>query len=188
MNLSFIELALNERLLLGCAGGMLVAVKLSDEWSQQPGLLGKRTGPIFLKIKNGDVGNKQAGMVGTGKYLGESPGTVGSNGRASVKEFLPEQLQKYDLKEAAILERAQALGIHVETGIRMDRVMKEFHAPLPTWIGWLPKRHIKKNAANPQVAYLMAISYFLWQSAFVGLQALTFLGFLIAGLYFVAAS
>ncbi len=105
---------------------------------------------------------------------------------AAVRKTFAEHLAKHQEEEAKISESAKFWGITLETGVRIERLLTEFFAPFPRWAVWLVNRSLKKNAANPQIGYLPAIKGMQMQGAFAGLQALSFLGFVVAG--FVIAS
>lgn len=105
---------------------------------------------------------------------------------AAVRKTFAEQLAKHQDEEAKIHESAKVWGITLETGIRIERLLAEFFAPLPRWVAWLANRSLKKNAGNPQVGYLAAIKGMQRQGLFAALQALSFLGFVVAG--FVVAA
>ena len=105
---------------------------------------------------------------------------------AAVRKTFAEQLAKHQKEEAKINESAKALGITLDTGVRIERVLADFFAPLPRVSAWLVKRSLKKNDGNPQIGYLPAISCVQRQGEFAALQALSFLGFVIAG--FVVAA
>jgi len=95
-------------------------------------------------------------------------------------------LAKYQEEEAKINDSAKVWGITLETGVRIERLLAEFFAPLPRWVAWLVNRSLKRNAGNPQIGYLPAIKGMQKQGAFASLQALSFLGFVVAG--FVVAA
>jgi hypothetical protein len=107
-------------------------------------------------------------------------------GDAIRKTFL-EHLENYEKEEEKIKEGASFLGISLETGIRMERVLKEFFKPQPKIVTWLATRMLKKHEGDPQVGYLPLISMINRQSFFAILQALLFLGFLISGFLYAAA-
>ena len=106
---------------------------------------------------------------------------------AAVRKTFAKHLAKYQEEERQIKESADVWGINLETGIRLDRVLSEFFAPLPRWIAWLVNRQLKKHAGNPQMGYLPAVKSMQWQGSFATLQALLFLTFLFAGFIFAAA-
>jgi len=105
---------------------------------------------------------------------------------AAVRKTFAEHLAKHQEEEAKINESAKIWGITLESGVRIERLLAEFFAPLPRWVAWLVNRSLKKNAGNPQVGYLPAIKGMQRQGTFAALQALSFLGFVVAG--FVVAS
>lgn len=107
---------------------------------------------------------------------------------AAVRKTFSEQLTKYQEEEAQINESAKAWGITLETGIRVERLLGEFFKPLPRWAAWLARRNLKKNEGNPQVGYLPVVKGLQWQSVFAALQALSFLGFVVAGFAVAAIS
>jgi hypothetical protein len=106
---------------------------------------------------------------------------------AAIRKTFAEHLAKHEEEEKKIEESADVWGITLETGIRMERVLSEFLAPLPRWVAWLVARQIKKHTDNPQMGYLPVIKGMHWQGVFAVLQAVSFLGFLAAGFIFAAA-
>ena len=107
-------------------------------------------------------------------------------GSAAVRKTFLEHLVKYKEEEKKIKEGAEFWGINLQTGIRLERILTEFYAPLPKWAVWLAKRQLKKNAGNPQVGYLPLIKNLITQGILAFLQALSFLGFLVTGFIFAA--
>jgi hypothetical protein len=105
----------------------------------------------------------------------------------AVRRTFAEHLAKHQDEERKIRESADVWGITLETGIRFERVLSEFLAPLPRWVAWRTNRQLKKYANHPQIAYLPFIKSLHGQSLFAALQALSFLGFLVAGFLFAAA-
>lgn len=112
---------------------------------------------------------------------------VGIETTAAVQETFSEHLAKYEEEEREIQESAKFWGINLETGVRMERILKEFLSPLPRWVRWLALRQLKKNAGNPQVGYLPQIKNLHAQGLSAFLQGLFFLGFLGSGFVFAAA-
>jgi hypothetical protein len=105
---------------------------------------------------------------------------------AAVRKTFSEHLAKHQVEETKINESAKVWGITLETGVRIERLLAEFLAPLSRWVVWFVNRSLKKNAGNPQVSYLPVIKGVQMQGIFAALQALSFLGFVVAG--FVVAS
>ena len=105
---------------------------------------------------------------------------------AAVRKTFAEHLAMHQEEEAKITDSAKIWGITLDTGVRMDRLLSEFFAPLPRWVAWLVNRSLKKNAGNPQIGYLPVIKGMQRQGVFAALQALSFLGFVVAG-FIVAA-
>ena len=112
---------------------------------------------------------------------------IGTNVIAAIGKTFRKHLAKYKKEEEKIVEGAKFWGITLQTGIRMDRVLSEFFAPLPKWVAWLASRHLKRNAGNPQIGYLPLVKNLTAQGLFAFLQALTFLGFLISGFVYASA-
>lgn len=107
---------------------------------------------------------------------------------AAVRKTFIEQLEKHQQEEEKIKESASNCGITLQTGIRLERIMSEFFKPLAPWIVWLASRNLKKHAGNPQMGYYTVIAGLQWQGLSVTLQALAFLGFLVAGFVFAAVT
>lgn len=106
----------------------------------------------------------------------------------SIRTTFSEHLSNYEKEEENIKKGAEFWGISLETGIRIERVLTEFYKPFPRFIAWLAMRHMKKNASNPQIGYILLIKNLNRQSLFAFLQSISFLGFLISGFAFAALS
>lgn len=106
---------------------------------------------------------------------------------AAVRKTFAEHLAKHKEEEKKINEGAAVWGITLETGIRLERVLSEFFAPLPRWVVWLVNRQLKKYEGNPQIGHLPVIKGLHWQGLSAAMQALSFLGFLVAGFLYAAA-
>ena len=106
---------------------------------------------------------------------------------AAVRKTFAEHLAKHQEEEKKIKEGAAVWGITLETGIRTERVLSEFFAPLPRWVAWLAYRQLKKYENNPQIGYLPVIKGMQWQGLSAAMQALFFMGFLVTGFIYAAA-
>lgn len=106
---------------------------------------------------------------------------------AAVRKTFAEHLAKHQEEEKKIKEGAAVWGITLETGIRIERVLSEFFAPLPRWVVWLVNRQLKKYENNPQIGYLPVIKGLQCQGLFAAMQAFSFLGFLVSGFIYAAA-
>lgn len=115
-------------------------------------------------------------------------GRVGHETGNAVKEQLPQLMAGYDETEKKIQEQARVLGISIETGIRMDRILAQFAAPLPFWARRAIARSLKKHGNNPQIAYISRIKSLNKQGFFASTQAITFLGFLLVAFAQAAAT
>ena len=111
---------------------------------------------------------------------------IGLDTGAAVRTTFIEHAKAHAKEEARIQEGAKYWGIELQTGLRLERILGEYMRPFPKWMAWLAARHFKKNAGNPQIGYLLVVRSFVTQSIFMFLQALMFLGFLIAGLSYAA--
>jgi len=106
---------------------------------------------------------------------------IGIDTDVAVRKTFLEHLAKYEDEEKKIKEGAEFWGINLQTGIRLERILTEFYAPLPKLTVWLAVRHLKRNAGNPQIGYLPIIKNLNTQGMLAFLQALSFLGFLVTG-------
>jgi hypothetical protein len=113
--------------------------------------------------------------------------TAQIEGGAMIRKTFFEHLTSYGQTEEEILESARARGITLQTGIRMERVLREFAAPFPIWVAWLAARQLRKHAGNVQVGYLPTILSLRGQGFAAAAQAVSFLGFLVAGFVSAAA-
>jgi len=100
---------------------------------------------------------------------------------AAVKRTFAEHLATYEVEEESIKQDADAMGINLQTGIRIDRVLGEYLAPWPKLAVWLATRYFRKNASNPQIAHLLILRNLLWLGGLSFLQAFSFLAFLASG-------
>jgi hypothetical protein len=112
---------------------------------------------------------------------------IGVEIRAAVHKTFTEHLERYKEEEAKIQEGAKYWGITLESGIRLERILKEFMQPFPWWVRWSMKRHFTKNAGNPQIGHIVQIKTLQAQGLAAFLQAICFVGFLGAGFVFTAA-
>lgn len=111
---------------------------------------------------------------------------IGRRVSRAVAETFAVQLKQHEEVEQEIQATAQQRGIELETGIRMERVLGEFVAPMPLLVKLLVGRTLKKNAGNPQIAYLLRIKIMNRSGFFSFLQAMAFLAFIVVG--FAAAA
>ena len=105
-----------------------------------------------------------------------------------VRATFKEHLASYQEQEKKIQEGANFWGITLETGIRVERVLREFYTAFPKWIAWLAYRHINKHKNNPQVGYLLTVKSINRQGYFAFAQAISFLSFLFVGFFYAAAA
>ena len=112
---------------------------------------------------------------------------AGEVGQA-VRTTFAEHLRVYEQEEKKIQDGAEFWGITLQTGLRADRLLSEFYAPMPKFVAWLARRHLVKNAGNPQVGYLLHIGALNKQGQLAFLQAAAFLGFLASGFICAAAA
>lgn len=98
-----------------------------------------------------------------------------------------EHVAAYTQEEDKIKENAKFLGITLETGVRMDRIMKEFLKPLPKLAVWLATRHLKHHEGDPQVAHLLLVKGLTRQGVFAFLQISVFFAFFICGIIYASS-
>lgn len=111
---------------------------------------------------------------------------VSSETGAAVRKTFSEHLAAYQIEEEKIQEGAVFWGIDIQTAIRLERVLKEFLAPMPWWVRWLSKRYFEKHAGNPQIGYIPHIKSLHTQGVHAFFQAMCFLGFLASGFIFAS--
>ncbi len=104
----------------------------------------------------------------------------------AVRKTFFEHLSKYQDKEKEIQVHAEFRKINLQTGIRIERILEEFHAPQPKLVVWFATRRLKKYQNNPQASFIIPLRSMRYQSLFTFLQAVSFLGFLIAGFIYIA--
>ena len=80
---------------------------------------------------------------------------------AAVRQTFREHLEKYEGEERKIKEGAKFWGINLQTGIRLERVLAEFYAPLPKWAVWLASRELKKIPATHRLAIFFSSRYLI---------------------------
>jgi hypothetical protein len=107
---------------------------------------------------------------------------------AAVRKTFAEQLAKHQDEEKKIKASADTWGITLETGVRLERVLSEFLLPMPKLIVWLVSKQIRKNGSGPQAGHTPIIRGLNKQGLFTGLQSLFFLGFMVAGFVYAAAT
>lgn len=112
---------------------------------------------------------------------------VASETGAAVRKTFAAHLATYQIEEEKIQEGASFWGIDLQTGIRLERILKEFLAPMPWWVRWWANRYFAKHAGNPQIGYYIShVRSLHAQGVHAFLQALCFLGFLGSGFIFAA--
>ncbi|MBB1117404.1 hypothetical protein H4O09_10125 [Stenotrophomonas sp. W1S232] len=104
----------------------------------------------------------------------------------AVEQTFEEHLARHEKEELQIQESAAVWGITLDSGIRMERVLKEFLAPMPWWVRWTAQRYLKKHGNNPQVGHISRIKSLTLQGTFAFLQAISFLTFLGIGFHAAA--
>ena len=104
----------------------------------------------------------------------------------AVEKTFGEHLARHEEEESMIQESAAVWGVTLESGIRMDRVLKEFLAPMPWWVRWTTMQFLKKHGSNPQIGHISRIKSLTTQGTFAFLQAISFLTFLAVGFHAAA--
>ncbi|PKG76214.1 hypothetical protein CXF86_04725 [Shewanella sp. GutCb] len=104
---------------------------------------------------------------------------VGLELSEAVKETFTEHLTQYKSEEEKIQQGAKFWGISLETGVRIERILKEYLAPFPKPVRWLADRSLKKQKQNPQLPYVKQVTSFMIQSTTVVFQALFFILFFV---------
>jgi hypothetical protein len=110
-----------------------------------------------------------------------------ATGDATRKTFA-EHLAAYQVEEEKFQAGAKFWGINLQSGIRIERVLSEFLSLFPWWVRLLANRHFKKQAGNPQIGYILQVKNLNAQGFAAFLQAMSFLGFLVAGFIYAAAA
>lgn len=95
----------------------------------------------------------------------------------AVKETFAEHLAKYEEEETKIQEGAKFWGITLQTGIGIERIIREFLSPFPFLVRWMSQRYFKKYEGNPQIGHISQIKSLNAQGLMAFLQALSFIGF-----------
>lgn len=119
------------------------------------------------------------------KYFGLMS-KINSEVSSSVEEALINILEKHDYKRSEIEKCSELSGIDIQTDIDMARVVEKFLEPMPCLFKWLVNRFLVKNKDNPHIGYLPIIKNINRQSAFVVLQVILFLFFLLTGIIFAS--
>ncbi len=76
----------------------------------------------------------------------------------AVRKTFAEHLARYIEEEKKIKESAAVWGITLETGVRLERILGEFFAPLPKWVQWLAQRHLKSGSGRLNGRFVDAVS------------------------------
>ena len=113
---------------------------------------------------------------------------INSHIRSSVQETFLLHLKKHEEDEKELNEAAEQLGLTIETGVRMDRVLKEFYSLLPMPVKWWTERSLNKNKGNPQIAYISAVKLVNRLGVATLIQSIFFFLFLLAGLGYASAT
>ncbi len=102
----------------------------------------------------------------------------------AVRKAMLPILDKHEGYEIKIVGYAKEQGVKLETDINMDLVINEFCNPFPKWVGWLMKRYLRKNKDNRQIGYVKPIQSYHWQFNLTLLQTVTFIAFVITGVFY----
>jgi hypothetical protein len=105
---------------------------------------------------------------------------------SAIRKSFAEHMAAYQEEEAAIKKDAAIVGITLETGLRLDRVMALFLEHMPRIMKWAINRGLEKTPTGPHKAHWMVVRTLHWQLLYVVLQVLVFLLFLASGFYSVA--
>lgn len=111
---------------------------------------------------------------------------IGTEVRSVVQSAMEKHLAAFDAEEEERQKYAEKRGINLDTGIRLDRILKEFLSPWPRVVRWMTSRHFTKHAANPQIAHVLQMSNLVQLGIWTFVQGAAFLGFLIAGFWYAA--
>ncbi len=109
---------------------------------------------------------------------------AGGDQQSKLIEQIQPFLDKHAEDEKKILELAKAQELTLETKIEVDRILKEYMKPFPSWTRWMFFLFVRKQKDNTQVGHLLPVKAFIWQTNLAFLQALLFISFFIAALYF----
>ena len=112
---------------------------------------------------------------------------IGIEVGAAIRKTFIEHLEKYEKEEKKIKDGASFWGINLETGIRIERVISEFHKPQPKIVVWFANRSLDKYKGDPQIGHVPLVTMINKQGLFAFVQALLFLAFLISGFIYAAA-
>ncbi|MCG7983493.1 MAG: hypothetical protein JAY90_12200 [Candidatus Thiodiazotropha lotti] len=103
---------------------------------------------------------------------------------STVSSDLPPVFEKHEKEEAEIIERAEQLGIKLDTDINIEKVFTEAYKPFPFWIKWKMKRAAKEGLSNRQAHYHILISSYLKLMWSVSFQIVFFLLFIVTASIF----
>jgi hypothetical protein len=99
----------------------------------------------------------------------------------AVADSVNRQLAIHEVDEEKIQAAADLRGVEIETGIRMDRILTEFLAPMPWYVRLYASRSLKRHGSNPQIAYISRVKAFNSATFASFLQSMAFLAFMLVG-------
>lgn len=108
----------------------------------------------------------------------------GGDLQAKLMEQVKAVLDVHYEQEQKIKESAKQRGMSLETGICMNVVLTEFAKPLPRFSRWLVLRYINRHKDNRQIAHLLPVRFFRWQTGFSFAQGAAFLLFILSAVYY----
>lgn len=111
---------------------------------------------------------------------------IGIEVGSAVRQTFNEHLAIYEKEEEKIQDGANFWGITLETGVCIERILKEFLTSQPKIVQWLTNRALKKYEGNPQIGYLPLMSMINKQGFLAFIQGILFLFFLIWGFVYAA--
>ena len=101
--------------------------------------------------------------------------------------LLDPVFHKHGNDEKTIQEYASQRGVTLETEIRFSNVIAEFAKPFPWWAKRLISWHVKKNEGDVQASHRMAFKAYMGQIRWAFCQAVSFLSFMAAGIWYGSA-
>ena len=113
---------------------------------------------------------------------------IGIQSGNNSKTTFEAHIAKYEEEEAELLKTAKNNGVNIETGVRIDVIMEKFLAPAPTVVRKLMLRNIKKHRSSVHAQYLSTLPNLHRQGFSAGIQAVSFLAFLVVGFYYAIIS
>jgi len=104
---------------------------------------------------------------------------IDNEAQDSVKNKMIEILVNHGETRKKIEESAALSKVAAPPDLELKALIDEILKPMPFWAKWFVGLYFNKHKDNRQIAYLLPLRAFMWQTNLCSLQALFFIGFIV---------